>query len=78
MMYLLRTRQQTKFLKSVGTVWCGLHGGGTIEPNFFKNDEMERIKRYRSMINNVLFPNLTEINLEDFWFQQDSAVCVCI
>ncbi|XP_065368973.1 uncharacterized protein LOC135961402 [Calliphora vicina] len=48
-------------------VWCGLWAGGVIEPHFFRDD------RYRSMITEYFWPQLDDMDLEDMWFQQDSA-----
>lgn len=59
------------------TVWCGLYAGGVIGPYFLKNEAGANVTvngdHYRYMTNDYLFPNLLEIDLEDFWFQQDGA-----
>ncbi|GFS62700.1 putative transposable element [Trichonephila clavipes] len=61
------------------TVWCALWAGGIIGPYFFKNDEGHNVTvngdRYRAMITNFFFPELNNHDVQELWFQQDSATC---
>ena len=61
------------------TVWCGLWSGGIIGPFFFKNDAGATVTvngiRYRAMINQFLFPEIDDTDVDDIWFQQDGATC---
>ncbi|GFU82728.1 uncharacterized protein TNCV_265251 [Trichonephila clavipes] len=61
------------------TVWCALWAGGIIGPYFFKNDEGHNIivngDRYRAMITNFCIPELNNHDVQELWFQQDSATC---
>lgn len=61
------------------TVWCGLWAGGVIGPYFFEDENGQGVTvngdRYRAMINNFLWPEITDMNLNDMWFQQDGATC---
>ncbi|GFX07048.1 uncharacterized protein TNCV_1556511 [Trichonephila clavipes] len=57
------------------TVWCALWAGGI----FFKNDEGHNVivngDRYRATITNLFIPKLTNHDVQELWFQQDSATC---
>ncbi|GFT26577.1 integrase catalytic domain-containing protein [Trichonephila clavipes] len=61
------------------TVWCALWAGGIIDPYFFKNDEGHNVTvngdRYRVMITNFFIPELNNHDVQELWFQQDSATC---
>ncbi|GFV82007.1 putative DD41D transposase [Trichonephila clavipes] len=61
------------------TVWCALWAGGIIGPYFFKNDESHNVTingdRYRAMIINLFIPELNNHDVQELWFQQDSATC---
>ncbi|GFV71683.1 uncharacterized protein TNCV_3534721 [Trichonephila clavipes] len=61
------------------TVWCALWAGGIIGPYFFKNDEGYNVTvngdRYRAMITNFFIPELNNHDVQELWFQQDSAKC---
>ena len=59
------------------TVWCGFHAGGVIGPYFFvdKNDRHVTVneERYRAMLEDYLWPELHELDINDMWFQQNGA-----
>ncbi|GFW89257.1 putative DD41D transposase [Trichonephila clavipes] len=61
------------------TVWSALWAGGIIGPYFFKNDEGHNVTvngdRYRAMITNFFIPELNNRDVQELWFQQDSATC---
>ena len=61
------------------TVWCGFWHGGIIGPFFFQNDQGATVtvngERYRATLNEFLFPNVEENDMDDVWFQQDGATC---
>lgn len=61
------------------TVWCGFWSGGIIGPFFFEDDNGNALtvngERYRSMINERLFPVLEGMDINRMWFQQDGATC---
>ncbi|GFV33086.1 uncharacterized protein TNCV_4278371 [Trichonephila clavipes] len=56
-----------------------LWAGGIIGPYFFKNDEGHNVTvngdRYRAMITNFFIPELNNHDVQELWFQQDSATC---
>lgn len=58
-------------------VWCGLFSGGVIGPYFFENDEGQTVTttgpRYQSMIEECLWPELEDVDVDNTWFQQDGA-----
>jgi len=59
------------------TVWCGFWSDGIIGPYFFQNEAGVAItvnERYRSMINNFLWPKMDDMNTDNMWFQQDSRM----
>lgn len=59
------------------TVWCALWYAGVIGPYFFENAGGEAVtvngNRYRAMITEFLWPELSNIGLKNMWFQQDGA-----
>ena len=59
------------------TAWCSLYAGGIIGPYFFKDQDGVHVTvnggLYRAMISDYLFPNLHDVDLQTFWFQQDGA-----
>ncbi|GFW23689.1 DUF4817 domain-containing protein [Trichonephila clavipes] len=61
------------------TVWCALWAGGIIGPYVFKNNESHNVTvnddRYRAMITNFFIPELNHHDVQELWFQQDSATC---
>ncbi|GFX68462.1 zinc transporter 9 [Trichonephila clavipes] len=61
------------------TVWCALWAGGIIGPYFFKNNEGHNVTVngdwYRAMITNFFIPELNNHDVQELWFQQDSATC---
>lgn len=61
------------------TVWCGFWAGGVIGPYFFENEAGATVTvnglRYRAMINDFLWPELEDIDVDDVYFQQDGATC---
>jgi len=50
------------------TVWCALWVGDVIGPYFFENEDVKAItvtgKRYRTMINNILWPALVNMDMK--------------
>lgn len=61
------------------TAWCGLWAGGVIGPYFFENEYGKTCtvngERYRTMLSDFLWQHLTDMDLNDMWFQQDGATC---
>ncbi|GFW58442.1 putative transposable element [Trichonephila clavipes] len=61
------------------TVWCALWAGGIIGPYFFKSDEGHNVTvngdRYRAMNTNFFIPALNNHDVQELWFQQESATC---
>ena len=59
------------------TVWCEFWYGGIIGLFFFKNKQGAAVtvngERYRTMLNEFLFPKIEEDDMDDIWFQQDGA-----
>ncbi|GFX42942.1 DUF4817 domain-containing protein [Trichonephila clavipes] len=57
------------------TVWCALWPGGILH----QNDEGHNITingdRYRAMITTFFIPELNNHDVQELWFQQDSATC---
>lgn len=57
------------------TVWCGLWAG--IGPYFFKNEAGQNVTVngacYRTMLTELLLPEIKARNLNDIWFQQDGV-----
>ena len=61
------------------TVWCGFHAGGVIGAYFFVDENARHVtvngERYRAMLEDYLWPELDELDMNDMWFQQDGATC---
>ena len=61
------------------TVWCGFWAGRIIGPYFFENEDGAAVPvhglRYRTMINEFLWSELEDMDVEDDYFQQDGATC---
>ena len=61
------------------TVWCDFWAGGIIGPYFFESEAGAAVSvnglRYRTMINEFLWPELEDIDVDDVYFEQDSATC---
>lgn len=59
------------------TVWCGFHAAGVIGPYFFVDENDRHVtvngERYRVMLEDYLWPELDELDINDMWFQQDGA-----
>ena len=59
-------------------VWCGFWAGGIIGPYFFENEAGAAVSvnglRYRTMINEFLWPELEDMDVGDVCFQQDGAM----
>ena len=68
---------ETHSLKT--TVWCGFCAGEVTGPFFFETDEETAVtvsrERCQDMIYTQLWPNLEELVIDSFWFQQDGATC---
>ena len=58
---------------------CGFWAGGIIGPYFFENEAGAAVSvdglRYRSMINEFLWPELEDMDVDDAYFQQNGATC---
>ena len=61
------------------TARCGFWAGGVIGPYSFENEAGATVTmnglRYRAMINDFLWPELEDIDVDDVYFQQDGATC---
>ena len=59
------------------TVWCGFHSGGVIGPYFFVDENDRHVtvngERYRAILEDYLWPELDELNINDMCFQQDGV-----
>ena len=59
------------------TVWCGFWAGGIIGPYFFENEAGAAVSvnelRSRTMINEFLWTELEDMDMDDIYFQQDGA-----
>ena len=59
------------------TVWCGFWTGGIIGPYFFLNEAGEAVSvnglRYRTMINEFLWTEQEDMDVDIVYFQQDGA-----
>ena len=57
------------------TVWCGFWAGGIIGPYFFENEAGAAVLVnglcYRTMINEFLWPELKDMDVDDVYLQQD-------
>ena len=56
------------------TVWCSFWAKGTIGPYFFENEAGAAVSvnelRYLIMINEFLWPELEDMEVDDVYFQQ--------
>ena len=54
------------------TVWCGFHAGGVIGPYFCVHENDHHVttngERYRAMLEDYLWPELDELDINDMWF----------
>ena len=61
------------------TVWCSFLAGGITGPYFFENEAGAALLvnglHYRTMINEFLWPELEDMDVDDVYFQQDGATC---
>ena len=59
------------------TLWCGFHAGDVIGPYFFVDGNDRHVtvngERYRAVLEDYLWPELDELNINDMWFQEDGA-----
>ena len=59
------------------TASCGFWTGEIIGPYFFENEAGAAVSvnglRYRTMINEFLWPELKDMDVDDVYFQQDGA-----
>ena len=59
------------------TVWCGLKAGVVIGPYLFVDENDCHVivnrERYRTMLEDYLWSELDELDINDMWFQQDGA-----
>ena len=59
------------------TVWSGFHAGGVIGRYFFVDENDRHVtvngEHYRAMLEDYLWPQLDELDINDMWFQQDGA-----
>ena len=55
------------------TVWCSFHAGGVIGPYFFVDENDRHVtvngERYRAMLEDYLWSELNELDINDMWFQ---------
>lgn len=60
-------------------VWCGFWAGGFIGPFFFENAAGQGLTIngacYCDMITQFFVPKLQDKDVDNIWFQQDSATC---
>ena len=61
------------------TVWCRFWNGGIIGLFCFENKQEAAVtansERYRTMLNEFLFPKIEEDDMDDIWFQQGGVTC---
>ena len=61
------------------TVWCSFLAGRIIGSYFFENEAGAAVSvnglRYRTMINEFLWPELEDMDVDDVYFQQNSTTC---
>ena len=61
------------------TVWCGFWARGIIGPYFFENKAGAAVSmnglRYWTMVNEFLWPELEDMDVDDVYCQQDGATC---
>ena len=59
------------------SLWCGFHSGGVIGPYFLVDENDRHVtvngERYCTMLEDYLWPELDELDINDMWFQQDGA-----
>ena len=59
------------------TIWCGFWAWGIIGPYFLENEAGASVSvnglRYRTMINEFLWPELGDMDVVDVYFQRDGA-----
>ena len=59
------------------TVWCDFGTGGIVGPYFFLYEARAAVSvnglRYRTMINEFLWPELEDMDVDDVYFQSDRA-----
>ena len=59
------------------TVWWGFHAGGVIGPYFFVDENDHHVtangERYRAMLEDYLWSELDDLDINDMWFQQDGT-----
>ena len=62
------------------TVWCVFWAGRIIGPYFFESEAGAAVLvnglPYRITINEFLWPELEDMNVDDVYFQQDGATCL--
>ena len=70
--------EKSLYLQRV-TIWCGFRAGGIIGPYLFENEARSAVLvnglRYRTMINELLWPELEDMDVDNVYFQQDGATC---
>ena len=70
--------QKPLYQKSV-TICCGFWAGGIIGTYFFENEDgaavSVKLLLYRTMINEFLWLELEDMDVDDVYFQQDGATC---
>lgn len=58
-------------------VCCRFWAVGIIGPFYFRYEQGDAVivngERYHTMLNEFLFPNIQENDMDDIWFQQDRA-----
>ena len=61
------------------TVLCDFWAGGIIGPYFFENEAGAAVSvnglRYRTMINEFLWPEMEDMDVDDVYYQQDGVTC---
>lgn len=59
------------------TVWCGITNARILGPYFFEDGNGAAVtvngENYRKMIEEYLLPKMEDLNMQNFWFQQDGA-----
>lgn len=57
--------------------WCGFWSGGVIGPYFFLNDKnINDTDHYCSLLNNVVWAALRDINIDKVWYQKEYSIKV--
>ena len=57
--------QETPLHPQKINVWCDIHVGGVIGPNFFMLPVTVNGDRYRAMLEDCFFPELDELDIDD-------------